>query len=65
VERLVLRKVVLLGAPLALAILEIFHPERPSSASGAVEQGVWFMWFHYLHPGSPHRAHRRSRLPAY
>jgi hypothetical protein len=40
VERLVLRKVVLLGAPLVPAILEIFHPERPSSASGAVEQGV-------------------------
>jgi len=41
-ERLVLRRVVLLGAPLALAILEIFHPERPNSASEAVEQGVWF-----------------------
>jgi hypothetical protein len=39
-ERLVLRRVVLLGAPLALAILEIFHPERPNSASEAVEQGV-------------------------
>jgi len=48
VERLVLRRVVLLGAPLALAILEIFHPERPNSASEAVEQGVWFMWFHFI-----------------
>jgi hypothetical protein len=38
----------LLGAPLALAILEIFHPERPNSASEAVEQGVWFMWFHFI-----------------
>ena len=47
-ERLVLRRVVLLGAPLALAILEIFHPERPSNASEAVEQGVWFMWFHFI-----------------
>ncbi len=47
-ERLVLRRVVLLGAPLALAILEIFHPERPNSASEAVEQGVWFMWFHFI-----------------
>jgi hypothetical protein len=27
-ERLVLRRVVLLGAPFALALLEIFHPER-------------------------------------
>jgi hypothetical protein len=43
-----LRRVVLLGAPLALALLEIFHPERPSGASGAVEQGVWFMWFHFI-----------------
>jgi hypothetical protein len=48
VERLVLRRVVLLGTPLALALLEIFHPERPSSASEAVEQGVWFMWFHFI-----------------
>jgi hypothetical protein len=46
--RLVLRGVVLLGAPLALAVLEIFHPERPDSASEAVEQGVWFMWFHFV-----------------
>jgi hypothetical protein len=48
VERLVLRRVVLLGTPLALALLEIFHPERPSSASEAVEQGGWFMWFHFI-----------------
>jgi hypothetical protein len=47
-QRLVLRRVVLLGAPLALALLEIFHPERPTSATEAVEQGVWFMWFHFL-----------------
>jgi hypothetical protein len=46
--RWVLRGVVLLGAPLALAVLEIFHPERPNSASEAVEQGVWFMWFHFI-----------------
>jgi hypothetical protein len=47
-ERLVLRRVVMLGAPFALALLEIFHPERPNSASEAVEQGVWFMWFHII-----------------
>jgi hypothetical protein len=47
-ERLVLRRLVLLGTPLALAILEIFHPERPNSATEAVEQGVWFMWFHFI-----------------
>jgi hypothetical protein len=49
VERLVfLRRLVLLGAPLVLALLEIFHPERPTSAGEAVEQGVWFMWFHFI-----------------
>jgi hypothetical protein len=46
--RLVLRRAVLLGVPLALAVLEIFHPERPDNASEAVEQGVWFMWFHFV-----------------
>ena len=44
----VLRRLVLLGTPLALALLEIFHPEQPSGASGAVEQGAWFMWFHII-----------------
>jgi hypothetical protein len=47
-QRLMLRRVVLLGTPLALAILEIFHPERPNSASEGVEQGGWFMWFHFI-----------------
>jgi hypothetical protein len=46
--RTVSRRLVLLGTPLALALLEIFHPERPSGASGAVEQGGWFMWFHII-----------------
>jgi len=45
---MVLRRFVLLGAPLALALLEIFHPEQPGGASEAVEQGVWFMWFHII-----------------
>jgi hypothetical protein len=47
VERLVLRRVVLLGTPLALAILEIFHPQ-PGGVGEAVEQGGWFMWFHII-----------------
>jgi hypothetical protein len=47
-DRTVLRRLVLLGTPLALALWEIFHPERPSGASEAVEQGVWFMWFHII-----------------
>ena len=44
----ILRRLVVLGTPLALALLEIFHPEQPSSVSGAVEQGEWFMWFHII-----------------
>ena len=44
----VLRRLVLLGTPLALALLEYFHPERPSGASEAVEQAGWFMWFHII-----------------
>src|SRR5215217_5371890 len=47
VERLVLRRLVLLGTPLALAILEIFHPQ-PVGVADAVEQGGWFMWFHII-----------------
>jgi hypothetical protein len=42
-----LRRLVLLGTPLALALLEIFHPQ-PGGASEAVEQGGWFMWFHII-----------------
>jgi hypothetical protein len=41
------RRVVLLGAPLALAILEIFHPQ-PSGAGDAIEQEGWFIWFHII-----------------
>jgi len=47
VERVVLRRVVLLGAPLAVAILEIFHPQ-PAGVGESVEQGGWFMWFHII-----------------
>jgi hypothetical protein len=48
VLRRLLRRLVLLGTPLALALLEYFHPEQPSGASGAVDQGAWFMWFHII-----------------
>jgi hypothetical protein len=43
----VLRRLVLLGTPLALAILEIFHPQ-PMGVRESVEQGGWFMWFHII-----------------
>lgn len=42
-----LRRLVLLGTPLALAVLEVFHPQPDSVAEG-VEQGAWFMWFHMI-----------------
>jgi hypothetical protein len=47
VVRLLLRRAVLLGTPLVLAVLEIFHP-RPSGVSDSVEVGGWFMWFHII-----------------
>jgi hypothetical protein len=47
VERLVMRRLVLLGTPLALAVLEVFHP-KPSGVADSVEQGGWFMWFHII-----------------
>lgn len=43
-DHTVLRRLVLLGTPLALAIMEIFHPQ-PSGVGESVEQGGWFMWF--------------------
>ena len=45
--RLVLRRAVLVGTPLVLAVLEIFHP-RPSGVADSVEVGGWFMWFHII-----------------
>jgi len=44
---LVWRRLVLVGTPLALAVLELFHPQ-PTGAVEAVEQGEWFFWFHMI-----------------
>jgi hypothetical protein len=41
------RRLVLLGTPLALAVLEVFHPQPDSVAEG-IEQGEWFLWFHMI-----------------
>lgn len=41
------RRLVLLATPLALAVLEIFHPQ-PDSVTEGVEQGGWFLWFHLI-----------------
>jgi hypothetical protein len=46
-DHTILRRLVLLGTPLAFALLEIFHPQ-PSGIADAVEQGGWFMWFHII-----------------
>jgi hypothetical protein len=47
VNRTVLRRLVLLGTPLILAVLEYFHPE-PGGVAEAVDQGGWFMTFHFI-----------------
>src|SRR5918997_1496183 len=41
----VLGRMVLLGAPLTLALLEILHPQ-PVGADEHVEQAGWFLTFH-------------------
>ena len=41
------RRLVLLATPLALAVLEIFHPQ-PDGVAEAMEQGGWFLWFHMI-----------------
>ena len=46
-RRSTLRRLILLGSPLALAIMEIFHPQ-PGGVGESVEQGGWFMWFHII-----------------
>ena len=45
--RLALRRLVLLGTPLAFATLEIFHPQ-PSGVRESVERGGWLMLFHII-----------------
>jgi hypothetical protein len=46
-DHTVLRRLILLSTPLALAIMEIFHPQ-PSGVGESVEQGGWFMWFYII-----------------
>jgi hypothetical protein len=43
----VMTRLALLGAPLALAALEVFHP-RKEDASGAIGEAGWFLWFHMI-----------------
>ena len=46
-EHTLLRRLVLLGTPLAFALWEILHPQ-PSGVADSVAQGGWFMWFHMI-----------------
>lgn len=46
-DRTVLRRLVLLGTPLALAVLEVFHPQ-PVSVGEHIEQASWFLVFHVI-----------------
>ncbi len=41
------QRLVLLGAPLALAVLEVFHP-RKEDLVGAIGEADWFFWFHMI-----------------
>jgi hypothetical protein len=42
-----LRRLVLLGTPLALAVLEFLHPQ-PMGVGESVEQGGWFKTFYFI-----------------
>ena len=44
---MLLRRLVLFGTPLALAVLEVFHPQPDRVAEG-IEQGEWLLWFHMI-----------------
>jgi hypothetical protein len=40
-------RLVLLATPLALAVLEVFHPDAGDAAE-AIDQADWFFWFHMI-----------------
>ena len=41
-----LRRLLLLGPPLALAVLEIFHPQPDENAQALMDVATWFIAFH-------------------
>jgi len=43
-----LRRVLLLGPPLALAVLEIFHPQPDETAQALMDVSTWFAGFHVI-----------------
>ena len=47
----VLRRVLLLVPPLALAVLEIFHPQPDENAQALMDVATWFAAFHVIQLG--------------
>jgi len=43
-----LRRILLLGPPLALALLEIFHPQPEVNAQAVMDVATWFALFHAI-----------------
>jgi hypothetical protein len=43
-----LRRALLLIPPLALAVLEVFHPQPDFSVQGLLDASRWFAWFHVI-----------------
>jgi hypothetical protein len=43
-----LRRVLLLTPPLALAVLEVFHPNPAHNVQALMDASTWFVWFHVI-----------------
>jgi hypothetical protein len=43
-----LRRALLLTPPLALAVLEVFHPNPDFNVQALLEAATWFAWFHVI-----------------
>ena len=43
-----LRRALLLTPPLALAVLEVFHPNPAFNVQALLDASVWFAWFHVI-----------------
>jgi hypothetical protein len=42
------RRVLLLTPPLALAVLEVFHPNPAHNVQALMDASTWFAWFHVI-----------------
>jgi hypothetical protein len=43
-----LRRILLLGPPLALAVYEVFHPQPDENVQALMDESTWFMVFHLI-----------------